>query len=145
MEYCVIGMNDYRLWWDLSLGMQSLRMLGFYPQTGRLHHLDCQREVMRMEEEIQLCRTIFQSEFLEKDFQMRYPHIYEICERKDIHRYCPTEKQRKEDRAEIEHIFDKPYPETYEENIGIFTRWFKFLQQNRIKTILLADAIPDDL
>lgn len=142
MEYCVIGMNDYRLWWDLSLGMQSLRMLGFYPQTGRLHHLDCQREVMRMEEEIQLCRTIFQSEFLEKDFQMRYPHIYEICERKDIHRYCPTEKQRKEDRAEIEHIFDKPYPETYEENIGIFTRWFKFLQQNRIKTILLRMPFP---
>ena len=135
-------MNDYRLWWDLSLGMQSLRMLGFYPQTGRLHHLDCQREVMRMEEEIQLCRTIFQSEFLEKDFQMRYPHIYEICERKDIHRYCPTEKQRKEDRAEIEHIFDKPYPETYEENIGIFTRWFKFLQQNRIKTILLRMPFP---
>ncbi len=52
IEYCVIGMNDYRLWWDLSLGTQSLRMLGFYPQIKKIHYLDRHKDVMRMEEEI---------------------------------------------------------------------------------------------
>lgn len=142
IEYCVIGMNDYRLWWDLSLGTQSLRMLGFYPQIKKIHYLDRHKDVMRMEEEIQLCRTFFQTDFLEKDFLMRYPHIYEICEKKDTRCYCPTEEQKIKDKEEINHIFNKPYPATYEENMGILNRWFKFLQQNRIKTVLLQMPFP---
>ena len=54
MEYCIIGISAYRLWWDLSLGSQSLRVLGFYPQTKKLHHLDwaegCSRGMGRPED-----------------------------------------------------------------------------------------------
>ena len=57
---------------------------------------------------------------------MRYPHIYEICEKKDTRCYCPTEEQKIKDKEEINHIFNKPYPATYEENMGILNRWFKF-------------------
>lgn len=35
---------------------------------------------------------------------MRYPHIYEICEKKDTRCYCPTEEQKIKDKEEINHI-----------------------------------------
>lgn len=62
-------------------------------------------------------------------------------EKKDTRCYCPTEEQKIKDKEEINHIFNKPYPATYEENMGILNRWFKFLQQNLDKNSAFADAV----
>ncbi len=38
IKYCVIGMDFYRLWYDLSLSEERMRMLCFYGRTGCMHN-----------------------------------------------------------------------------------------------------------
>lgn len=142
IEYCFIGMNAYRLWWDLSLGSQSLRVLGFYSQTKRLHHLDKLNEVTEMEEDLNVCREIMVEDFLEKDFISRYPYVDDVCKKKMTEIYKPTEEQCKEDKKAIERIFQKPYPKTFEENVGILKRWYKFLKKTGVKATILFMPFP---
>lgn len=142
MEYCIIGMSAYRLWWDLSRGSQSLRVLGFYPQTKKLHHLDWAEDAAEAWEDRRICEKLMGQDFLERDFFGRFPGIAEICETKREEIYTPSKEQRKEDAESIQRIFHKPYPETYKENLAILERWLEFLQKNSIKTVFLFMPFP---
>lgn len=94
MEYCIIGMSAYRLWWDLSRGSQSLRVLGFYPQTKKLHHLDWAEDAAGVWEDRRICEKLMGQDFLERDFFGRFPGIAEICETKREEIYTPSKEQR---------------------------------------------------
>ena len=142
MEYCIIGMSAYRLWWDLSRGSQSLRVLGFYPQTKKLHHLDWAEDAAEVWEDRRICEKLMGQDFLERDFLGRFPGIAEICETKREEIYTPSKEQREEDAKSIQRIFHKPYPETYKENLAILERWLEFLQKNSIKTVFLFMPFP---
>ena len=142
MEYCIIGMSAYRLWWDLSRGSQSLRVLGFYPQTKKLHHLDWAEDAAEAWEDQRICEKLMGQDFLERDFLGRFPGIAEICETKREEIYTPSKEQRKEDAKSIERIFHKPYPETYKENLAVLERWLEFLQKNNIKAVFLFMPFP---
>ena len=135
-------MSAYRLWWDLSRGSQSLRVLGFYPQTKKLHHLDWAEDAAEAWEDQRICEKLMGQDFLERDFLGRFPGIAEICETKREEIYTPSKEQRKEDAKSIERIFHKPYPETYKENLAVLERWLEFLQKNNIKAVFLFMPFP---
>ena len=88
MEYCIIGMSAYRLWWDLSRGSQSLRVLGFYPQTKKLHHLDWAEDAAEAWEDQRICEKLMGQDFLERDFLGRFPESRRFVRRKEGNLYA---------------------------------------------------------
>lgn len=141
IKYCIIGMDFYRLWYDLSLSLQKERMLCFYNRLRCVHHYhDMDSWLMRYDEEVKICEELMIENYMDKDFcdnfhlELYYGEIKE--------QYEMTDETYSRDSEEVKKVFNKPYPLTFHENIGILERFLKFLSLHHIKIIVYIPPFP---
>ena len=140
IKYCIIGMDFYRLWYDLSMSNEKGRMLLFYKYLHCLHH--CHEMApfqFEYAEAIHACNEIMIENYLNQDFQNHIPQAL-FQKRESV--YDPAEEDRRHDIEEIRKIFHKPYPATLRENTGILERFLKFLTLRNIKTLIYIPPFP---
>ncbi|MCM1326535.1 MAG: hypothetical protein NC094_04505 [Bacteroidales bacterium] len=141
LQYCVLGMSFYALWYDLSLSAGASRMLCFYDRIGTLHHYDADFTA-NQSKDLLLCKEIFLEDFLQKYYESYHKNGIEAIEAPHIEVYNP-EATYENDIQEIKKVFHKPYEDTFKENVGILKRFFKFLSFHKIKTIVYIPPFPE--
>lgn len=142
LKYCVIGMDFYRLWYDLSMSdSKKMRMLFFYKRLKCVHHFhDLDQWVFRSLEDLQICSELMTEDYLDIDYKTTFhPERYYG----DINdEYHMTEDVFKKDSEEVKKIFDKPYPLTFQENVGILESFLKFLNLHKIHVLVYIPPFP---
>lgn len=142
LKYCVAGMDFYRLWYDMSLSSsRRIRMLAFYRRTGCMHHFhDMDVNLIKAEEDLQACNELMIEDYMDKDYV--YSFRPERYYGKNYERYEMTKETYSRDSEEVKRIFNKPYPHTFQENIGILEQYFKYLYMHNIKTLVYIPPFP---
>lgn len=141
IKYCVIGMDFYRLWYDLSLSEGKIRMLCFYRRLRAVHHFhDFDSLLLRTEEDYKICEELMTDDYMEKDYiNSFHPENYFG----EIHdQYEMTEEAYQRDSEEVKKVFHKPYPYTFQENKDILDKFLKFLHMHNIKTLIYIPPFP---
>lgn len=138
LQYCVLGLSFYALWYDLSLS-QAHRMLCFYDRIKTLHHLNI--DMAGWAEDMSFCREIFAENFLDRYYERYYQDCIRKMEVPNVDEYHP-EASHENDRKEIEKVFHKPYEHTFLENTGLVRRFFKWLHFHNIQTIVYIPPFP---
>lgn len=143
INYCIIGMNFYRLWYDLSLSVEHERMLCQNVREKYLHHFhDKDKELQSYKKDLEICGALMVENYLEIDYCTEI-HPESIFEDKEVKEpYRKTEEAYLRDSKEVKKIFHKPYPFTFEENVGILERFLKFLYRHNIKTMVYIPPFP---
>lgn len=142
IRYCVIGMDFYRLWYDLSLSNYKGRMMSVYHELHCLHHFhNWDQLISKYEEDLKTCREIMVDGFLDVGlFQNVSPKEFE---QKRMEIYNPDEAAYQKDvQIIVNHVFNKPYPHTLKENVGILERFFKFSFLHDIKVLVYIPPFP---
>ena len=142
IKYCIIGMDFYRLWYDLSLSSEDkIRMLCFYERTGCTHHYhDMDSMVADYWKYRENCEELMIENYMEKDFcNTFHPECIFI---EDKQQYEMTEEAYHRDSEEIKKVFHKPYPITFEENKRILEMFLKFLYLHNIKVLVYIPPFP---
>ncbi len=141
IKYCVIGMDFYRLWYDLSLSEAGIRMLCFYGRTGCMHNYHAlDNMVLDYWKYRKICEELMVENYMEKDFCNTFHPEQFLLE--DKQRYEMTEEAYKRDSEEVKKVFHKPYPVTFEENMGILEEFLKFLCLHDIKILVYIPPFP---
>ncbi len=78
IEYCIIGMDFYRLWYDLSLSSGKRRMLCFYKRLKTTHHFhEVDNWLLRYEEDLKCCEELLIENYMDEDFNNNFcPELY---------------------------------------------------------------------
>lgn len=142
LKYCVIGMDFYRLWYDLSKSDAKIRMLCFYNKLKCVHHLhDFNHYLIKAEEDLKVCKELMIDDYLNRDYLNNFhPELYYG---EDKEQYEMTEEVFYRDSEEVKKVFHKPYPATFQENIGILESFLRFLQLRKIKTLVYIPPFPE--
>ncbi len=143
IKYCIIGMDYYRLWYDLSLSpVNNVRMLCFYKRLKCLHHYHgMDHMVLNYFENKKICDELMVDNYMEIDYQNNFhPELY--YEKDDRRQYQPSDEQYLRDAEEVNKVFNKPYPQTFAENSEILERYLKFLYLHNIKTLIYIPPFP---
>lgn len=142
LKYCVIGMDFYRLWYDLSKSdSKKIRMLFFYKRLKCIHHFhDWDSHLVRSLEDLQVCSELMVEDYMDIDYiNSFHPERYYG----DINdEYNMTEDVFKKDSEEVRRVFDKPYPLTFQENVGILESFLKFLNLHNIHALVYVPPFP---
>ena len=144
LKYCIIGMDFYRLWYDLSLSPENnVRMLCYYKRLRSMHHChDFDYTLSKYEEDIRACDELMIENYIDIDYCRNFhPELYYEKEVKD--QYFPSEEEYSRDCNEVKKVFDKPYSSTFKENYGIIERYLKFLHMNEIKVLVYIPPFPE--
>ncbi len=141
IKYCVIGMDYYRFWYDLSLSKEGERMLCFYGRIGRMHNYHAMDGLVAGYKEYQEnCAELMVRDYMEKDYcNTFHPERVYV---KDKQQYKMSEEAYKRDSEEIKKVFHKPYPGTFEENVGILECYLKFLNLHNVKALIYIPPFP---
>lgn len=143
LRYCIIGMDYYRLWYDLSLSEQNnSRMLCFYKRLGCLHHYhEMDHMVLEYEENLKICDELLIDNYMDIDYNNNFhPELY--YEKEDKQQYQPTDEEYLRDSEEVKKVFNKSYPQTFEENCDILEKYLKFLYLHNIKILIYIPPFP---
>lgn len=139
-KYCIIGMAPYKLWYDMSLSKKNeLRSIYYYPQTGTLHHYKNAEGMIRLFEYYKkLYDDIFEKELISDLFtEVREAnHLYMD---KDMNVWKDDSSNDETDRQFVESHYNKPYPETFLENLAILNDMVDYLEE---KSIIPIFVIP---
>lgn len=142
LKYCVLGMDFYRLWYDMSLSSsRRIRMLAFYKRTRCMHHLhDMDVNLIKAEEDWKVCDELMVEDYMDEDYiNSFHPERYYG---KNYNEYKMTNETYSRDCEEIKRTFHKPYPHTFQENTGILDRYFKYLYLHNIKILVYIPPFP---
>lgn len=138
LKYCVIGMDFYHFWYDLSKSDRKIRMLFFYKRLKCVHHFhDRDSYLIRSLEDLRVCRELMIEDYMDIDYKNSvHPEKYygEINDE-----YNMTEDVFKKDSEEVKRIFNKPYPLTFQENAGILE---SFLNVHNIHVLVYIPPFP---
>ncbi len=143
VKYCVIGMDFYHLWYDMSLSSETeLRMLIFYRRIQRIHHFHkMDNWLLKYKEDLKVCKELMVNNYMDVDYQNSFHP--ELVQWDRTEEYEITDSVYKRDREEVKKVFDKPYPMTFKENMGILERFMKFLYLHNIKVLVYIPPFPD--
>ncbi len=143
IKYCIIGMDFYRLWYDLSLSPQNkIRMLCHYKKIKCIHHFhEMDHAILQYEEDLKLCKELLVENYMDIDYCRNFqPELY--YEKENKVKYNPTNEEEKQDQEKVKQIFNKPYPLTFSENVGILEKYLKFLLMKDIKILIYIPPFP---
>lgn len=142
IEFCIIGISPYSLWYDMSLSKStSSRALYYYEQTKSLHNLKGKEVYQKVYENgREIYEEILHEDMIKRIFDRlrRKHHLYE---EKDLF-ICREEKSKEEIIREIKELFNKPYEKTYLENVEILREFFEYLKGKGITPIVLIPPFP---
>lgn len=141
IKYCIIGMDFYRLWYDLSLSSQRERMLCFYQYSESMHHNhEWDAWLKNYHEDFNICGQLMVEDYMEKDYcNCFHPQRVEWDRTSE---YKADEKTYQADCQKIKTLFNKPYPATFEENRKILRDFLEFLKACDIKTLVFIPPFP---
>lgn len=143
-EYCIIGIAPYKLWYDMSLSRKNeLRSIYYYPQTGTLHHYKNAAGMMRLFDYYKkLYDEIFEKDLIFDLFaEVREAnHLYMD---KDMNVWEDKSENDETDRQFVESHYNKPYPETFSENVAILNDMVDCLKEKSIKILFVIPPFTD--
>ena len=106
-----------------------------------MHHFhDMDVNLIKAEEDLQACNELMIEDYMDKDYV--YSFRPERYYGKNYERYEMTKETYSRDSEEVKRIFNKPYPHTFQENIGILEQYFKYLYMHNIKTLVYIPPFP---
>ena len=86
------------------------------------------------------CAELMVRDYMEKDYcNTFHPERVYV---KDKQQYKMSEEAYKRDSEEIKKVFHKPYPGTFEENVGILECYLKFLNLHNVKALIYIPPFP---
>ena len=137
LKYCVLGMDFYRLWYDLSMSAYKERMMCMYHKLHCVHHFhELDAALGRYEEDLKICEELLVENYMDQE----YHRESQIHEKREANVYDPTEEEYQRDISILKgHVFHKPYPHTFCENVGILEKILKF---SRLRNIQILVYIP---
>ena len=142
-RYCVIEMNYYRLWYDASYSATKSGMFNSFLHLGVLHHMDLPGRWLReYGEDRKICRELMGDDYINDLYRAIGYHMEEECRIRGARTYIPDEEQYCRELPLARKLFDKNYPETLEQNIGILRRYIKFLKQHNIRCLFYLPPFP---
>ena len=133
IKYCLIGMNYYKLWFDLSLSSRRSVMLSHYEKLGDMHHChDFDGLLSSYKKDVITCNMLM-DDYVEQDFNNHFPQKpYE----ENLKKSFSPDTHYKESVEHIKKLFDKPYPETFKENVAILDKFLKFCYIHNITVLV---------
>ena len=145
LEYVIMEVCPYKLWYDMSLSKKTrLRSLYYVPQTGTTHNL----EDGYFYEQYFLAKKELYDNLFEKDYIcLKFEeiksknHLFEK-NRTDIAHYSTVDEYNAA-KIDIENLFDKNYPHTYEENKKILHNMLEFCKARGIYVIIVMPPFPN--
>lgn len=142
VKYCIIGMDFYRFWYDMSLSPNEVKMAFFYKRTKRMHHFHkMDGMLLKYIEGLQICKELMIDNYMDIDYKSSFHP--ESVQWDRVEEYKVTESVYARDREKVRKVFDKKYPLTLEENMGILERFLKFLNLHDIKVLVYIPPFPD--
>ena len=142
VKYCILGMDFYRLWYDMSLSQKKqIRILSFYNRLKCIHHLYPAAEfLLKSEEDSTICEEIMIKNYMDADFEISVqPSSIQWT---IATKYISSKETYVKDSEEVKKVFNKPYPLTFKENNNILERYLKFLISHEIKTLIYIPPFP---
>lgn len=143
-EYCIIGVAPYKLWYDMSLSKKNeLRSIYYYPQTKTLHHYKNAAGMIRLYEYYKsLYDELFAMDLIFELFDdvRQANHLYMD---KDMNVWEDNPSNDETDRQFVKSHYNKPYPETFSENVAILNDMVACLSENSIKTLFVIPPFTD--
>ncbi len=143
IEFCIIGVAPYSLWYDMSLSKKvNRRCLYYYEQTKSLHHLKNKEyfEAIYKNQKI-IYDKLLHHDMINKKFY-DYKTKYHLYEEEDLAIY--NEKNITEENINyIKNLSNKPYEATYSENVKILENLLIYLKAKQINPIIVIPPYPD--
>ena len=142
LKYCVIGMTDYALWYDLSLSRGKIRMLSSYDMIKDVHNFhDFDKLLIMWDEYKNVLGDLLIDNYSELEYIENFQPEKKLVPNTD--QYVECDSNREKDIEEIKRIFSKPYEKTFIENKGILEAFLTYLKMNNIKALLYFPPFPD--
>ncbi len=138
---CIFEMNPYKLWYDLSLAKECNRVLSYLPQTGTLHHLKTDIDVVGLYKKMnEQYLSIFEDDVVKRLNQFDSEQV-SFAKKKDTLMYA-LNRNEKESIDEIIRIFNKPYEDTFRENVELLKEWVGDMITRNIEAVLVMPPFP---
>lgn len=142
LQFCIQEMTPYELWYDMSISKQTEhRSMYYYPQVQSMHHYAGQEKAVELFVQYKkIYDEIMEKDLVYDEFSIwrQTNHAYE---EEDVAIWKMTAEDDKA-RVEIEKIFDKPYENTFNENVAILEEMFATLVGRNIVPIILLPPFP---
>lgn len=141
IKYCIIGMTDYALWYDLSLSKNRIRMLCSYDMIKNTHNFHDYDNLLLMWDEY---KDILKNLLIKDYNELEYEHSFhpEKVYIPNYNKYTECNSEIEKDLEEIKHVFSKPYEKTFIENKQILIVFLKYLTLNKINTLIYFPPFP---
>jgi hypothetical protein len=143
LEFCILDLAPYRLWYDLSLSEAGRnRCLTYYPQVKTMHHFASQeQEIGNYERNATIYKNIIKNDLVDIAFEemCSQEHLYE---EKDMACWNPANADELSIKEEVEKIFNKSYEQTFIENKGILENMLADLTTRNIRPIIVVPPFP---
>lgn len=135
IKYCILGISPYELWYDMSKSPAARKRISYYfPQISDYHHwVEGETQLERFQYLNQIFTDIFDGTYMDEIYFWELNQDEEIWKEK-CQIYCKDEKK---DIDDVNRVFHKPYPATFEENVEILRQMKVFLDERGIRLILV--------
>lgn len=141
MEYCIIGMDFYRLWYDMSLSEETrMHILPHYHRIKCTHHFhQTDAWLINYMHDLKICDLLMVPNYMDRDYTNTF-HPEKVEWRRTTC-YDPGVQYEK-DCEEVKKVFNKPYPQTFSENVEILNLYLKFCHLHGIKVLVYIPPFP---
>lgn len=142
MKFCIIGVSPYSLWYDMSLSEQTkFRSIYYYEQTKKLHNFEYAKfyeDSYKVMDDIY--HKIFKKGYIEYLFE-EYKKVDRTLEEKDLSIHNEENLEQIDVVVEgIKKLFNKPYRESYIENVKILDNLIGYLISKEIVPIVVIPS-----
>lgn len=144
LRFCIQEVAPYELWYDMSLGNKTARRsMYYYPQTGTMHHFrDAKYSIERFERFRKIFEKLFMDELVYDEYMLARA-TNNLTEKKDTGVWPNAgEEEYKNAGEEVKKLFDKPYEDTFKENVSILDEELNILKEHGIIPVLLIPPYP---
>lgn len=98
------------------------------------HYHEMDALLAAYQEDLKACEEIMVKNYMDKFYHSNFCTETPIWMSNE--KYVMSEEAYKRDSEKVKEVFNKPYPETFEENVGILKRFLKFLCIRDIKVLV---------
>lgn len=130
------GISPYSLWYDLSLSANKMRCMYYIPETGTTHNYPKEQAAILIDEYGKL-REILEKVFVSDFVRAYYEGFYEGVDYIHNTEVFANDIDESRDRVEVERLFNKNYPETFEENKKIADSLLTYMEERGISVYIV--------
>jgi hypothetical protein len=143
VKFCIMEVAPYELWYDMSLSKETMvRSVYYYPQVKSMHHFCMQTEAIAdYERDHTIYEQVLQDDLIDMEFEELRKKEHREDET-DVNVWAQTNWDESTIKAEVEHVFDKPYEATFKENREILENMVADLIDREILPIIVTPPFP---